>query len=113
MADSVPPSVVTLLKDIVGALVIQQAQIAELQGDRTTLVEASEKLTAAVDALQSHAESVTGDTGLTSQLGDLSQVPMLQQQLAAAMPAPVEAATGTDAPAAAPAQDPAPQAAAA
>ncbi len=92
MADSVPPSVVSLLKDIVGALVIQQAQIAELQGDRTTLVEANERLTAAVESLQSHAETVTGDTGLTSQLGDLSQVPMLQQQLAAAMPAPVEAA---------------------
>jgi len=113
MADSVPPSVVTLLKDIVGALVIQQAQIAELQGDRTTLLQANERLAVAVEGLQSHAESVTGDTGLTTQLGDLSQVPALQQTLAAAMPAPVEAAPVTDAPAAAPVQDPAPQAAAA
>ena len=112
MADSVPPSVVSLLSELVGAVVMQQAQIAELQGDRTTLVETSEKLATAVADLQGHAETVTGDTGLTSQLGDLSQVPVLQQQLAAAMPAPVEAATGTDAPADAPAQDTASQAAA-
>ncbi len=71
---------------------MQQEQIAELQADRTTLVEASEKLTAAVTDLQGHAETVTGDTGLTSQLGDLSQVPVLQQQLAAAMPASAEPA---------------------
>lgn len=106
MADSLPTNVVDLLKDLVGAVVVQQAQIAELQADRTTLVESSEKLAAAVTDLQSHAETVTGDTGLTSQLGDLSQVPVLQQQLTAAMPAPVEAA-----PVAA-AQDPAIQAAA-
>lgn len=86
MADQVPPNVVSLLKEIVGALVMQQAQIAELQGDRTTLLETSEKLTAAVGALQSHAETVTGDAGLTSQLGDLSAVPALHEQLTAALP---------------------------
>lgn len=115
MADSVPASVVSLLAELVGAVVIQQGQIAELQGDRTTLVQTSEKLAEAVTALQGHAETVTGDTGLTSQLGDLTKVPALQEQLAAAMPAPVEAApvteasTGTDAAA----QTSAPEAAAA
>lgn len=115
MADQVPASVVSLLAQLVDAVVIQQAQIAELQGDRTTLLQASEKLTAAVTQLQGHAESVTGDAGLTAQIGDLTQVPALQQTLAAVMPAPVEAAPVTDSAAgsAAPAQDPAPQAAAA
>ena len=113
MADQVPASVVSLLAQLVDAVVIQQAQIAELQGDRTTLLQTSEKLTEAVTQLQGHAESVTGDAGLTAQIGDLTQVPALQQTLAAAMPAPAEAAPVADAPAAAPAQDPAPQAAAA
>lgn len=115
MADSVPASVVSLLAELVGAVVIQQAQIAELQGDRTTLFQASEKLAEAVTALQGHAETVTGDTGLTSQLGDLTKVPALQEQLAAAMPAPAEVAPVADASTgtAAPVQDPAPQAAAA
>ena len=115
MADSVPASVVSLLAELVGAVVIQQAQIAELQGDRTTLVQTSEKLAEAVTALQGHAETVTGDTGLTSQLGDLTKVPALQEQLATAMPAPAEVAPVADASTgtAAPAQAPAPEAAAA
>jgi len=91
VADQVPPNVVSLLKEIVAALVMQQQQIAELQGDRTTLLETSEKLTAAVGALQSHAETVTGDAGLTSQLGDLSTVPALHEQLTAALPVQAEA----------------------
>ena len=90
MAEQVPPNVVSLLKDLVGAVVMQQAQIAELQGDRTTLLEVTDRLTAAVTALEGHAETVTGDAGLTSQLGDLTTVPALHEQLAAALPAPAE-----------------------
>ena len=97
MADQVPPNVVSLLKDLVGAIITQQAQIAELQADRTTLLETGEKLSADVAALQGHAETLTGDAGLTTQLGDLSAVPALHEQLAAALPptdpAPTEGAT--------------------
>ncbi len=73
MASQVPPNVVDLLKSLVGAAVMQQAQIAELQADRTVLLEANEKLTAEIAALQGHAETLTGDAGLTTQLGDLSK----------------------------------------
>ena len=96
MAEQVPPNVVSLLKDLVGAVVMQQAQIAELQGDRTTLLEASQKLAADITVLESHAETVTGDSGLTSQLGDLSAVPALHEQLAAALPAPADPAAPTE-----------------
>ena len=92
MADQVPPNVVSLLKELVGAVITQQAQIAELQGDRTTLLETSERLSASVAALEGHAETLTGDAGLTSQLGDLSTVPALHDQLTAALPAPADAA---------------------
>lgn len=88
MAEQVPPNVVSLLKDLVGAFVMQQAQIAELQADRTTLLETGDRLTAAVSALEEHAETSKGDAGLASQLGDLSAVPALRDQLAAALPAP-------------------------
>ena len=111
MANQVPPNVVDLLKSLVGAIVIQQQQIAELQGDRTVLLEANEKLTAEIAALQGHAEIVTGDAGLTTQLGDLSAVPALQEQLAAALPAPAEPAVAP--PAAEPANSSEPQQAAA
>jgi len=90
MANQVPPNVVDLLRSLVGAVVMQQAQIAELQADRTALLESSEKLTADIAALQGHAETVTGDAGLTTQLGDLSAVPGLQEQLAAALPTQAE-----------------------
>lgn len=120
MADPVPPNVVSLLKDLVEAVVMQQAQIAELQTDRTTLLGSTEKIMTAVADLQSHAESVSGDAGLTSQLGDLSTVPALHEQLTAALPAPAETApaaassTATTAETAAAAnQDAAPQPAAA
>ena len=88
MAEQVPANVVSLLRDLVGAVVMQQAQIAELQGDRTTVLEVTDRLSAAVAALESHAETVTGDSGLTSQLGDLTTVPALHEQLAAALPTP-------------------------
>lgn len=85
MADQVPANVVSLLRDLVDAVVMQQAQIAELQGDRTTIQ-------ADVAALQAHAENLVGDAGLTTQLGDLSTVPALHDQLTAALPAPAEPA---------------------
>jgi hypothetical protein len=109
MADQVPANVVSLLKDLVGAVVMQQAQIAELQGDRATLQ-------ADVAALQAHAETLVGDTGLTTQLGDLTTVPALHEQLAAALPVPADApapAAAAPVPAPEPANTAEPQAAAA
>ncbi|WP_345820153.1 hypothetical protein ABC766_29540 [Methylobacterium fujisawaense] len=88
MAEQLPPNVVSLLKELVGAVITQQAQIAELQGDRTTQMQVTEGLEKSVAALQEHAETVAGETGLTSQLGDLSTVPALHDQLTAALPAP-------------------------
>lgn len=93
MADQVPPNVVSLLKDLVGAVLMQQAQIAELQGDRATIQ-------ADIAALQTHAETLTGDTGLTTQLGDLSTVPALHEQLVAALPPTDPAPADATAPAA-------------
>lgn len=108
MVDKAPTNVVALLSDIVGAILVivprldaqdaklaelvnrdvaKDDQIAELQGDRTTTMQALESLLQKVADLQGHAETVTGETGLTSQLGDLSAVPALHDQLAAAMPA--------------------------
>ncbi|MCJ2107879.1 hypothetical protein MKK70_21370 [Methylobacterium sp. E-041] len=68
MADSqtVPTSVVSLLKDIVGGVVMQQAQIAELQADRATLLKENDALTARIADLEAHATAVTGDAGLTT-----------------------------------------------
>ena len=88
MADQASPNIVTLLRDLVGAVVMQQAQIAELQGDRTTQMQATEDLSTRVAALQAHTDAVVGDAGLTSQLGDLTSVPALHDQLTAALPAP-------------------------
>ena len=110
MADRIPVNVVEFAKTVVDAFVTQQAQIAELQNDRTTLLDLAQKLSARVDALEGHAETVTGETGLTSQLGDLSVLATLQERLSAAMPpaepeaaaapaAPVEAANAAEAPA--------------
>jgi hypothetical protein len=104
MADQMPPNVVSLLRDLVGAIITQQAQIAELQGDRTTLQ-------ADVAALQGHAENLVGDTGLTSQLGDLTMVPALHDQLTAALPVPAEAPAATAQAAPADAAEPQPAAA--
>lgn len=92
MADQVPANVVSLLRDLVGAVVMQQAQIAELQGDRATLQ-------TDIAALQAHAETVVGDSGLTTQLGDLSAVSALHDQLVAALPAPADPAPEAAAPA--------------
>lgn len=98
MADRIPVNVVEFAKSVVDAFTTQQAQIAELQSDRTALLDLAQKLAARVDALEGHAETVTGDAGLTSQLGDLSTLTALQDRLTAIMP-PTE--TG---PAAAPAE---------
>ncbi|MFC6790608.1 hypothetical protein ACFQE0_13925 [Methylobacterium komagatae] len=134
MADAINPNLVNLLRIMVGAHVIAQGQIGENQNEIADLksknadLEARfadqgetilamskvlDKLASTVAELQGHAETVVGESGIATQLGDLNELPALQEQLAAAMPAPVEAAPVTEAPAAAPAQDPAPQAVAA
>lgn len=99
MADRIA-SLITFLRAVVDAFRTQQAQIAELQGTVAALQGENAALAARITSLEGHAETVTGVTGITTDL-DQSSIADLQDQLAAAMPAPAEpAATDAAAPAA-------------
>lgn len=87
MSDQIPANVANLLKNLVGAVIAQQTAINELRDGRALQADTNQRLTDAIAALQGHAETVAGETGLTVQLGDLSVVPTLQEQLTAAVPA--------------------------
>jgi hypothetical protein len=90
-------SLITFLRAVVDAFRTQQAQIAELQANVAVLQNDNAALTARVTALEGHAETVTGVTGITADL-DQSAIADLQDQLAAAMPAPAEPAAEPAAP---------------
>lgn len=87
MSDQISANVAKLLTTLVSTVIAQQSAINELRDGRALQTDTNQRLTDAIAALQGHAETVAGESGLTVQLGDLSVVPTLQDQLTAAVPA--------------------------